>query len=155
MCPFGQGKNKADEKRCRQNYRERSQDIDRLRPILFDDLGFIAAMEWQAWNLVKQILALSLIVEETVKLLRASIPATVDVSLFVTATLDTVTTAPVEGPQGVCSSGLPFSTISLTTIPSAISCRMRASISSFYLLLAYPVLFLKIAEARARNMAKP
>ncbi len=84
------------------------------RPLVEKNLQKVMTSATRARELVKQILAFSRktkyeretlaltpVVQETVQLLRASIPATVDVTLSVTATSDTVIAAPVEVQQVV------------------------------------------------------
>lgn len=79
------------------------------RPLVERNLQNVLTSAMRARELVNQILAfsrktryermplaLSPIVKETVKLLRASIPATVDVALSVTAASDTVIASPIE-----------------------------------------------------------
>ncbi len=82
------------------------------RPLVGKNLQNVMTSAIRARDLVKQILAfsrkasyeripvaLSPIVQETIKLLRASIPATVDLTLSMTASRDTVIAAPVEVQQ--------------------------------------------------------
>jgi PAS domain S-box-containing protein len=79
------------------------------RPLVARNLNNVLKSAMRARELVKQILAfsrktkyerspqsLSPVVKETVQLLRASIPATVDMKLVLTATSDTVLASPVE-----------------------------------------------------------
>ncbi len=79
------------------------------RPLVQKNLQNVMTSATRAKELVKQILAfsrkttydraplaLSPIVQETIRLLRASIPATVDMTLSVTASSDTVIATPVE-----------------------------------------------------------